>query len=104
MCDTNCTSFALFLPYQCCLLYFYHTFDVFYVSSEIELEQVLTTYTKINKSASIFLGSKKTESTNSNTSTGQGRPVTSQKQANNMHGVIVNGAEGKLLVAEVFIG
>ncbi|KAF6016525.1 TTLL5 [Bugula neritina] len=63
-------------------------------ASEIELEQVLTTYTKINKSASIFLGSKKTESTNSNTSTGQGRPVTSQKQANNMHGVIVNGAEG----------
>lgn len=29
-----------------------------YVHSETELEEVLTTYTKLNKSASIFLGTK----------------------------------------------
>lgn len=37
------------------------------ICSEAELEEVLTTYTKINKSASIFLGGK----TGSETQTGQ---------------------------------
>ena len=40
--------------------------------SEAELEEVLTTYTKINKSASIFLGGK----TGSETQTAQHVPTT----------------------------
>ena len=65
---------------------------------EVELEQVLTTYTKINKSAAIFLGSSKTETDTSavkNTTAAASRPSSSQKPAANMHGIIVNGTEGE---------
>lgn len=65
---------------------------------EVELEQVLTTYTKINKSASIFLGSSKSEGDNSGakpaTSTRPPTNLSSRTQQSNMHGIIVNGNEG----------
>ena len=45
---------------------------LFLSNSEAELEEVLTTYTKINKSASIFLGGK----TGGETQSGQHVPTT----------------------------
>ena len=66
--------------YMCIWLYF--RYMLFFIFSEGELEEVLTTYTKINKSASIFLGGNpKHSSGESNRATPQGRPPsgTSQK-------------------------
>jgi len=62
---------------------------------ETELEQVLTTYTKINKSAAIFLGSSKPDERPSST------PHRSRSQQRappqldtNLHGVTINGNPG----------
>ncbi|XP_067938422.1 tubulin polyglutamylase TTLL5-like [Watersipora subatra] len=61
-------------------------------AEEDELEQVLTTYTKINKSAAIFLGSGKGETTPGNAPKPSSKQGGSQKD--NMYGIIVNGMEG----------
>ena len=81
----------------------------FEICREVELEQVLTTYTKINKSASIFLGSSKSDD-NSTSLTSGSRAATSTRpshhhrsqQQSNMHGIIVNGTEGGLWLFAVY--
>ena len=65
---------------------------MYFIFSEGELEEVLTTYTKINKSASIFLGGNpKHSSSESNRATPQGRPPsgTSQKSTAGKFPIIV---------------
>lgn len=64
----------IIMIYICWILpYTYIVIIVLYLFSEGELEEVLTTYTKINKSASIFLGGHpKNSVTDSN---GQTRPT-----------------------------